>query len=93
MNEKLVGCYVVFKGMVQGVGFRFTAKYLAGRYSLKGYVKNLPDGSVELELEGDKPTIENFLNSLEDEMRGYIREKEVTWKDYSGKFSSFQIRF
>jgi acylphosphatase len=38
---------VRFSGMVQGVGFRYTACRIAGRYDVTGYVKNLHDGSVE----------------------------------------------
>jgi len=40
--------HIVFSGRVQGVGFRFTCHQIARRYELTGFVKNLPDGSVEL---------------------------------------------
>ncbi|MHC4288506.1 MAG: acylphosphatase, partial [Planctomycetota bacterium] len=38
---------IIFKGRVQGVGFRYTTQRAASRYELTGYVRNLPDGTVE----------------------------------------------
>jgi acylphosphatase len=44
---------VIYKGRVQGVGFRFTVlRFAQGYDSIVGYVKNLPDGAVELYVEG-----------------------------------------
>ena len=51
-------------GTVQGVGYRFFAKRAAARHQIKGTVKNLPDGSVEVIAEGDRDAMEQFKMDL-----------------------------
>jgi acylphosphatase len=82
---------VRFSGTVQGVGFRATARSLARRYGLSGYVRNLPDGRVELVAEGDKQDINQFLSDLRKEMRG-IRDEEHSRSETTGQFGGFEIR-
>jgi acylphosphatase len=48
-------------GLVQNVGFRFTAKKIADKLGIKGWVKNFEDGSVYIEAEGDKDKVEDFI--------------------------------
>ena len=60
-----------FSGRVQRVGFRFTAEGLAGELGLTGYVKNLPDGRVELEVQGREDAIQELLAGLRAD--SYIR--------------------
>ena len=55
---------IVFYGRVQGVGFRYTAKYLAQSLQLTGWVKNEWDGSVEMEVQGDPAAIAKLLEQL-----------------------------
>ena len=55
-----------FYGQVQGVGFRYTARHLADRFSLTGWVRNEYDGSVSMELQGTALDISSMLHSLED---------------------------
>lgn len=57
--------HIVFYGMVQGVGFRYRAYYAARANGIGGWVKNLPDGSVEAEVEGREPDIDNMIMQLE----------------------------
>ena len=57
----------IIKGNVQGVGFRATAKLLADRLKLTGFVRNLSDGSVELCAQGEKPQLEKLLADLKRE--------------------------
>lgn len=52
---------VKIKGIVQGVSFRFNTKRKAEELNLKGYVKNLPDNSVEAVFEGEKAMIEKII--------------------------------
>ena len=52
------------QGTVQGVGFRYRAKHMADALALTGTVKNLPDGSVELEVQGEEGVIKEYLNRL-----------------------------
>ena len=53
-----------FYGMVQGVGFRYTAMHVANMYRLTGYVKNEYDGSVTCEVQGDDETIDRFVAAI-----------------------------
>lgn len=54
-----------FSGAVQGVGFRYRARYAAESLGLTGWVKNLPDGRVEMEVQGDKASIGRLMSELE----------------------------
>ena len=54
-------------GKVQGVGFRATAKAIADRLKLTGFVRNLPDGSVEICAQGEQKQLDQFLNLLQKE--------------------------
>ena len=74
--------HVVLSGRVQGVGFRYFALRAAQRLNLHGWVRNLPDGSVELEAEGAREALERFA----DEMRrgpsaAQIAECRVAWNE------------
>ena len=51
----------VVQGRVQGVGFRYSARGKAQKLGVAGYARNLPDGGVELEAEGDPGAVEEFL--------------------------------
>jgi acylphosphatase len=53
---------ITISGIVQGVGFRYYARMIAQQYSISGYVKNLPDGSVFVEAEGSADQVEKFIN-------------------------------
>lgn len=55
---------IVFHGRVQGVGFRYRAKYLALSLGLKGWVKNEWDGTVVMEIQGSQPMIDKLLIGL-----------------------------
>lgn len=55
---------VYIKGMVQGVGFRAYTKRLASSYGLSGWVRNLPDGGVEVFVQGDRDVVWDFLKRL-----------------------------
>lgn len=51
-------------GRVQGVGLRYRAYHLANMLQLTGYARNLEDGRVELELQGEKEMVDRFLPEL-----------------------------
>ena len=84
---------VRFHGRVQGVGFRYTAYRLAGGFDLTGYVRNLPDGSVESVVEGEADEIDAFLTALSDHMGGYIHRRTQQTAPAGGAFRSFDVRF
>ena len=62
--------HVIFYGQVQGVGFRYRAYYAAYQLGLTGWVKNLYDGSVEMEVEGQEELIDQLIIFLQN--RTYI---------------------
>lgn len=79
-------------GRVQGVGFRATARRLAERFPVVGWVRNEPDGSVVLEVQGLEPEIEAFLGSLRAEMGRYIRSSDAIQVPLDSEEDSFEIR-
>jgi acylphosphatase len=91
LNEKAYHLY--FEGRVQGVGFRFTARHLANKNNIKGWVMNLPDGRVELVAEGLSSDLDNFLEELKNTFRGYITNFKLEELPISKKYKNFEIRF
>lgn len=67
---------VRFIGRVQGVGFRATSKYVADGFDVSGWVRNEPDGSVAMEVQGGKDEVEVFLRSLHDRMKDNISSSQ-----------------
>ena len=67
----------LFAGRVQGVGFRYTAKQLAKGFDVTGWVKNLDDGRVELQIMGEAEEIDEYISDLHDSPLGHhIHEQE-----------------
>jgi acylphosphatase len=83
---------VYFGGRVQGVGFRYTTRNIALRYDVHGYVRNLPDGRVELVMEGPDAEIDHVVEELRRKMTGYIRHVECHTSPATGEFEHFSIR-
>jgi len=86
------GLHVLFSGRVQGVGFRFVARQLADRYSLKGWAQNTSDGRVELVIEGSSQSLDDFTKELNDKFSGKITNVLIDDIDPSGGYKSFEIR-
>ncbi|MBN2411886.1 acylphosphatase [candidate division KSB1 bacterium] len=87
-----VCAHITVHGVVQGVGFRYFAYREAQSYKLKGYVRNNTDGSVESEVEGQKPYVEAYIGALH---RGssysHVTGINIKWKKYENKYKSFYI--
>lgn len=70
-----VRLFLVFEGTVQGVGFRWTTQELANESGVTGWVENMPDGTVEAELQGTGRAVASVLggirNQFEDARRRY----------------------
>jgi acylphosphatase len=65
-----------YSGRVQGVGFRYSVKQIASGYEVTGWVRNLPDGRVELTVQGDHAEIEAFLDAIgASHLRTHIKER------------------
>ena len=67
---------VVFRGRVQGVGFRVTAQQVAEPLGLSGWVRNEPDGSVAAQVQGSRSMVEVFFAELGEAMSGNIDSVE-----------------
>ncbi|MDD5006147.1 MAG: acylphosphatase [Candidatus Omnitrophica bacterium] len=88
-----IQAHVIFKGRVQGIGFRFTAERIAADLGVKGWVKNLSDGNVEVVAESEKEIVDDFLDKVREYFQKYIQDEETDILEATGKFSDFQIRF
>ena len=80
------------RGRVQGVGYRYFARRAAERLDVRGYVRNLPDGDVEVHAEADIETLQEFRAELE---RGpassRVSEIVETTTTLTDRYSSFEI--
>jgi len=83
---------VYFSGRVQGVGFRYAALQVAREFEVAGFVTNLPDGRVKLEVEGAREQVEAYVDALQERMHGYIRNAERSSRVRPGQHSGFSIR-
>lgn len=77
---------VHFEGHVQGVGFRFTTVRVARRFEAAGYVRNLPDGRVQLVAEGEKDQLDGLVEGVKAAMGGHIRKAHVATDPATGEF-------
>lgn len=91
MSESIVRKHIYFSGDVQGVGFRFRSYYIAQSLGLTGWVENMWDGRVEMEVQGSESAIQELL----------IRIRQQRWIDVTDiemceipcvKESGFHIR-
>ncbi len=89
----LIAKHVIFRGHVQGVGFRYTTHRIAKRYDLVGFVRNLPDGTVEALIQGPPDDVETCLTDIRDSFGGYIREAKTEPVAPNLQHIEFQIAF
>ena len=81
-------------GKVQGVYYRAFASRIAKSLSLKGYVRNVNSGDVELEAEGEKGLLEELLLRLKAGPDGAeVENIEVAWAEFTGKYREFDVRY
>ncbi|MGB0586336.1 MAG: acylphosphatase [Limisphaerales bacterium] len=84
--------HVYYSGHVQGVGFRYSVKQLSLEFDVTGWVKNLPDGRVEMVTEGERDELETFQAAIPDAgLRRFIRETQSHWSEGTGEFRGFEI--
>ena len=93
INDMRRRAYVIYGGDVQGVGFRYTARALASRYVIDGFVKNLTNGTVELAAQGDETTVTEFLDELKRRMAGHVRSADISWQPPGENLRGFTVRF
>lgn len=83
---------ILVKGMVQGVGYRYYCKRKAEVYGIKGFVRNLFNGDVELEVEGNQNVITDFIKELKTGPGGaYVKSVIIEDSLITDSFSEFRI--
>lgn len=85
--------HIYYYGNVQGIGFRFAARQIAHDTGVCGWVKNLPDGRVELVLEAEEAAIKTFFKKINHSFTYYIRDYELEWCEARGEFEDFSIEY
>jgi len=91
-GEAVVRAHLWIEGRVQGVFFRATTQEQAIRLGLKGWVRNCPDGSVEVVAEGAREKIKQLIAWCRQGPPGArVRHVDVRWEDFQGEFRNFRI--
>jgi acylphosphatase len=84
----------VVRGRVQGVFFRAFARRWAYQLKLNGYVRNLPNGDVEVVAEGEKPGLEKLLEYLkEGPPASQVAEVAEEWGEAGGSYPGFSVMY
>lgn len=83
---------IFFTGHVQGVGFRYSTLQVAKEFEVSGFVRNLADGRVQVEVEGAAGEIDAFAEAVQEKMHGYIRKVERTRNRRAPEFAGFTLR-
>ena len=91
MSEKKKA-HLRIRGRVQGVCFRLETRRSAQALGVTGWVRNLPDGSVEAVCEGDEADVRSLIDWCRQGPRlAQVDEVAVDWKAFSGSFEDFDI--
>ena len=86
--------YILVHGRVQGVNFRYFAQQNAERLSIQGYVKNRPDGGVEIVAEGDEATLNRFVTILwKCPPAAKVDAVKVEERSFGEEYTSFRIEY
>jgi acylphosphatase len=85
--------YARIAGRVQGVGFRYYAERQARRLGLTGWVRNLPDGDVELVAEGEENALQQMLAWCnQGPPSAAVTQVQTDWATALGEFADFRVR-
>jgi acylphosphatase len=91
MNKKAI--HLIVSGRVQGVGFRYFAQFKAREYNIFGWVRNTPDGKLEIEAEGEPEQLQTFIDWIKiGPSRGIIKQFIVSEITPMRNFDAFTIR-
>lgn len=90
----LARVHVYVEGLVQGVGYRFFTVRVARALGLRGFVRNLDDGRVEVVAEGDESSLRQLLEELSIGPSGAdVEDLDVKWEKPTGDFKDFTILY
>jgi acylphosphatase len=83
--------HIFFAGSVQGVGFRFTARQVAQRYGLTGFVRNTHDGRVEMLAQGSQQDVDDAIEDLQQTFS--VRNTQIEQVEFDSSYEDFRITF
>ena len=90
----MISLQVFYEGNVQGVGFRWSIRHVAKGFDVTGWVRNLPDGRVELQVNGQESEVRAFLDGvMQSELRAHIKKQDVTPLADAPPTHGFEIRY
>lgn len=85
---------VLITGRVQGVGYRFFVTTKAENYAIFGFVKNLETGALEIEVEGEKQVVMDFLNEIRKGPRhAEVGDFQIEWKPFKMTYDRFFVKY
>jgi len=94
MENKFGRVQIVVYGEVHYVGFRFSTIEVARDLGLTGWVRNNPDGTVEIVAEGEKGKLENLVTwAKRGPMLAKVENVKVEWREASGEFENFDVEY
>ena len=89
-----VCAHAVVSGLVQGVAYRWFAVRAASTLEVRGWVKNLRNGNVEVLAEGERGPVEAFLKEMRIGPRSaVVRDVLVEWRRPTGEYAGFDVRY
>ena len=89
----MIARQIFYEGRVQGVGFRYTVRNIATGYEVTGWIKNLPDGRVEMQAAGEESELREFLEAVkESELNAHIRMVSEHSVPHFTDVKGFEIR-
>ena len=89
----MISLQIFYEGSVQGIGFRWSVRHIAKGFDLTGWVRNLTDGRVELQVNGEENEIRAFLDAImQSELRAHIRKQTEMKLDKPVAGHGFEIR-
>jgi len=84
--------HIIISGNVQGVFFRHNTNKVANKLGLKGFVKNLPDGTVEVIVEGDEEKLKELIKFCKKGPEGAdVENIEIEQEEAKNEFTRFSI--
>ncbi len=85
--------HIIVSGLVQGVGFRYFIHRKATELELRGFVRNLYNGDVEIVVEGEKDKIQILIEHAKIGPRSaFVKDIKVEWEEDKNEFTDFRIK-
>lgn len=94
MANKIQQLHAIVSGRVRGVNFRYYTEHKANNLNLTGWVRKLPDGTVEVLAEGQRDELESLLEYLhKGSPAAHVETVDAEWKDATGNFLDFRTTY